>query len=129
MKWLPLILAAVALPAKAEDVIVPSGQPVQFVEMLHDANGTEGLTIRFRFLAPQIARDTGWVSIDAALEDIDHLCSSYAVPRLSGMQPMPEQIVISLMDRLVEFGTANPDATQFFEAYRIENGSCIWEGL
>ena len=114
---------------QAESVQVPSGQPVQFIEMLQDARGSEGLTMRFRFLAPQIAKETGSIGIDSALEDIDSLCAAYAAPAVADMRPAPRQIVISLMDRIVEFGATNPDATQFFEAYRIENGTCIWEGL
>ena len=129
MRWLIATLMIAPLPALAETVAVPSGQPVRFVEMLQDPNGSEGLTLRFRFLAPQIARDTGSVSIDAALEDIDSLCADFAAIEVANMRPQPEQIVISLMDRLVDFGATNPDATQFFEAYRIEDGTCIWEGL
>ena len=53
----------------------------------------------------------------------------FAPIEVANMHPQPEQIVISLMDRLVDFGATNPDATQFFEAYRIEDGTCIWEGL
>ena len=41
--------------------------------------------------------------------------------------PQPSQIVISLSDRAVPFGEADPEATQFFEAYRVEGGACIWE--
>ena len=129
MRSLVVAIMLMAGPAQAESVTVPSGQPVQFIEMLQDAEGSEGLTLRFRFLAPQIARDGGSVGIDAALEDIGSLCADFAAPTVAEMRPVPQQIVISLMDRMVEFGATNPDATQFFEAYRIENGTCIWEGL
>ena len=129
MRGLVVAIMLMAGPAQAESVTVPSGQPVQFIEMLQDAEGSEGLTLRFRFLAPQIARDGGSVGIDAALEDIGSLCADFAAPTVAEMRPVPQQIVISLMDRMVEFGATNPDATQFFEAYRIENGTCIWEGL
>jgi len=33
-------------------------------------------------------------------------------------------IVISMMDRPVVFGTSDPNATQFFEAFRIKEDSC-----
>jgi len=42
---------------------------------------------------------------------------------------MPDQIIIVLSDREVEFGVADPDATQYFEAYRPEDGACFWEGF
>ena len=40
-----------------------------------------------------------------------------------------EVIVISLADRVTEFGVSDPEATQFFEAFRLSNDTCIWEGL
>ncbi len=57
------------------------------------------------------------------------LCETYALPRIGGMVPEPQQIVIVLADRAVPFGEAAPEAVQFFEAYRPENGACIWELL
>jgi hypothetical protein len=41
--------------------------------------------------------------------------------------PIPSQIIISLEDRPVPFGEADPEAVQYFEAFRVENGACIWE--
>ena len=130
----PAVLIVAALTAGAAlaeggvVVPVPSGQHVELHEVLLDESPGETWA-RFRFLAPQIARETGSIGIDAALEDIDSLCAAYAAPAVADMRPAPRQIVISLMDRIVEFGATNPDATQFFEAYRVENGTCIWEGL
>ena len=108
-------------------VPVPSGQPVIFHDVITDAPGPEGLTIRFRFLAPQIARDLGAVTYDIAAADMLHLCQTYALPRVSSIGPQPSQIVISLSDMPVPFGEAVPEATQFFDAYRLEEGTCILE--
>ncbi len=124
-RLLPLALIAIALPAAAEEPIaVPSGQQVTFLEAIHDAPGPEGLTARFRFLAPGIA---GELPFEAAVEDMQALCDHFALPRIPAIGPVPAQIVISLSDRPVEFGLPDPEATQFFEAYRIEDGTCIWE--
>lgn len=126
MRWLfPLLLAC---PALAEEVAVPSGQAVTFVDMIPDTAGAMGLTYRFRFLAPGIAAGGG-VPFEVAAADMAHLCVSYALPRISETGPQPEQIVIALMDRPVEFGQSDPDAVQFFEAYRPDNGACIWEAF
>ena len=51
----------------------------------------------------------------------------FALPRIDPHGPQPAQVIISLSDRPVPFGEVEPDVTQFFEAYRIENGACIWE--
>ena len=106
---------------------MPSGQAVTHVDTIQGAQGAAGLTVRFRFLAPAIAREGGSVDADAAFADMQALCDSYAMPRLSSIGPQPAQIVISLMDREVAFGEAAPEATQFFEAFRPEGGACVWE--
>ena len=40
-----------------------------------------------------------------------------------------DMIVVSLADRETEFGQSDPDVTQFFEAYRPVDNTCIWEAL
>jgi hypothetical protein len=122
------MLAMLAMPAAAQDLIpVPSGMAVSWVDTVNDAQGPMGLTARFRFLAPQIG--TGAVGFETASADMQALCDSYALPRISVTGPQPAQIVIVLMDRVVEFGAADEDATQFFEAYTVQDGACIWEAF
>lgn len=108
---------------------VPSGQLVTHHDTISGEQGPAGLTARFRFIAPQIAREGGTMPFELAAGDMDHLCETYALPRLSELGPQVAQIVITLMDRPVTFGQPDPDATQFFEAYRPEDGRCIWEGF
>lgn len=112
-----------------EEIKVPSGQAVTFVDMIRDAPGPEGLTYRFRFLAPAIDRAAGTVTDEQAMDDMADLCSTYVLPRLANLGPTPSQIVISLADRPVDFGTPNPDATQFFEAFSLQDGACVWDGF
>ncbi|MBS0565647.1 MAG: acetolactate synthase [Proteobacteria bacterium] len=97
--------------------------------MVRDTGGPDGLTYRFRFLAPAIARAGGTVSADAAEADMQALCESYALPRIATTGPVPQEIVISLSDRPVNFGEPAPDATQYFEAYRPEGKTCVWQGF
>lgn len=103
---------------------VPSGQPITLLEVILNEPGTEGATARFRFLAPEITPEGDF---DAAVADMQHLCDTYALQRIAGTVPMPQQIVISLSDREVGFGQSDPDATQFFEAFSIDTGICVWE--
>ena len=125
------VLLVMPLAALAEDVPipVPSGQTVTYFETIQNAQGPEGLTYRFRFIAPAIARDGGTVDAETALEDMAALCESFALPALPVSGPVPAQIIISLADRPVPFGEPAPEATQFFEAFRPEDGACIWEGF
>ncbi len=113
----------------AQPVEVPSGQPVEFYEVIRDVRGARGLAWRFRFVAPEIARNSGSINFETAARDMDHLCERFAIPRLPLMGPRPREVVISFSDRPLEFGEANPEITQFFEAYRIEDETCVWEGL
>jgi len=126
---LPLAALVVAAGPAAGQVGVelPSGQTVTLVDIVHDAPGAAGRTARFRFLAPQIARDGGSVDAETAFGDMQALCEEYALPRLPATGPVPAQIVITLMDREVAFGQPAPEATQFFEAFRPEGTTCIWE--
>ncbi len=99
---------------------VPSGQDVTLIDVVEDRAGTDGTALRFRFLAPAITS----IGFDAASDDLRALCEGYAMNHLTGT---PSQIVISLSDRVVPFGESSPDATQYFEAFSLNDGHCIWE--
>lgn len=119
-------LALLAAPALAEDVPVPSGQRVTLEDVIWGEPGDEGLTVRFRFLAPAIGR--GGVGFARASADMQHLCDSYALPRaVTVTGPRPERIIVSLSDVPVPFGEAAPEAVQFIEVYSVAGGRCVWE--
>lgn len=118
------MLASAAAAAEAEEIVTPSGMAVTWLETVHGAPGPEGLTARFRFLAPAIAGD---VAFETAAEDMHWLCETFALPRLSAIGPQPSQVVISLADRDLPFGQTDPEAVQYFEAYRPAGDVCEWE--
>jgi hypothetical protein len=110
----------------AEPIPVPSGQMVTLQDVVLNIPGPAGLTARFRFVAPGIA--DGTVDFDTAVADMQALCDGYALPRaITGTGPAPQQIIISLAAVPTVFGEPAPDVVQYFEAYRIEDGACIWE--
>ncbi len=123
------ILLALAVPAMAEPIPVPSGQSVTLLDVITDVPGPAGATHRYRFLAPGIARENPSVTGEEILTDMDHLCNEVVIPALNASDSVPRQIIISLSDQPVDFGVANPEITQFFEAYAIQGASCIWEGF
>jgi hypothetical protein len=118
-----------SLPGNGQQVAVPSGQSVTLQEVLWNVPGPDGLTARFRFLAPQIARNGGTVSFETASADMAWLCQNFAIDRISTLGPAPQQVIISLADRDIPFGQTDEEATQFFDAYRIEDGKCVWEAF
>lgn len=107
-------------------VEVPSGQEVFWQDVIWNVPGPEGMVTRFRFIAPGIAAEGG-VGFDAAAADMQHLCDSFALPRLSEFGAGEAQVVISLSAAPVEFGAAAPDVVQFFESYSVADGACRWE--
>ncbi|WP_189799373.1 DUF6497 family protein [Tateyamaria sp. syn59] len=115
-----------ASPIFAQEV--PSGQQVTLSEVLVDEVGAERW-LRFRFLAPDIARDGGTVSYAEAEQDFQSLCDDFALSYIASFELSADVVVISFMDRPVPFGTPDPDATQFFEAFRPGPDGCEWEEL
>ena len=120
-----LLLAAGACeeeaPPAGDAIAVPSGRVVQALDVVTDLAGPQGATARFRFVVP------GLLPEEDASADMQAICDSYALPRTEGMVPAPQQIVITFADRALPFGEPAPDAVQFFEAYSLQDGSCIWE--
>lgn len=126
MKLLFAALVLLASPVAAIDV--PSRQPVTLNEVLVDEVGKEAW-VRFRFVTPQIARETGSVTYEAAAEDMTHLCERLAIPYIGEFALTADVIIIALADRITEFGIPDPEATQFIEAYRPDGDTCSWEPL
>ena len=110
----------------AEYLELPSGQQVYLQEFVYGQRGPWGLTMRYRFVAPEIGAG-GSVDFAAASSDMQYLCDTYALPRIPAIGPQPNQIIISMSDRELDFGAAAPDAVQYFEAYNIVDGACVWE--
>lgn len=107
--------------------VVPSGVVHRVYDIILDVKPDGVLTYaRFRFVAPEIGEAAG-PSYDDLQPDFQVLCDDYALPIVKAGAEHVDRIVISLSDREVEFGFADPQATQYFEAFKAENGLCIWE--
>lgn len=122
-----LFAAMLASGAQAQPVTVPSGQDVEYVNVVRDARGSRGLTWRFRFVAPDIDRASGQIDHETAMKDMDFLCQNFAIERLPNIGPRPNQVIISLSSQPIDFGASDPEITQFFEVYGIVDNDCIWE--
>ncbi len=125
-----VMLLTLSLGAKAhsgqtevELLVLPSGLETTLQERVTDETGA-GPVHRFRFVAPDF---TGAVDLETVTADLEFLCNGYALETLSAEGAEAGQIIISLADKPSEFGIYDPDITQVFEAYRVENGLCIWE--
>ncbi|KMK67691.1 DUF6497 family protein [Puniceibacterium sp. IMCC21224] len=117
-----------ALPVRAADdgLTLPSGLDVSLIGRVDEGAAT-GPIHRFRFVAPGIrAEDHGLEQLSA---DMDYLCQNVALPHLIQEGAATGRIVVSLAQAATEFGVANPDIRQFFEAYSVDGNRCIWEAF
>jgi hypothetical protein len=107
---------------------LPSGQSLILHEVLVDQVGGEEW-VRFRFVAPGIARSGGAFGFAEIEADFAHLCTYVALPYLRTYELAPDLVAVTMMDRVVSFGQTDPDATQYVDVFRVVSGDCIWEGL
>ncbi|MBP1804796.1 DUF6497 family protein [Rubellimicrobium aerolatum] len=103
-----------AAPARAEPGALSSGG-------LSDA--APGGLARFRLVVPGLGGEGA--GYDAVAGDFGWLCEAMALPALAANGWAPAEVVVALSDREVAFGAADPEAVQFFEGFRIEDGTCV----
>ncbi len=83
---------------------------------------TGGLA-RFRLVVPGLGGPGA--DYDAVAGDFAWLCAELALPALAANGWTPTEVVIALSDRETAFGVLDPEAAQFFEGFRIEDGTCV----
>ena len=133
-KWATVFAAfggALAGAAMAGDLeespAVPSGYEIFLHELLFETRQDNSKVARFRYVMPIIGQEA--VTFADVEQDFEYLCASQALMRLAAEEGNVDQVIISLSDRETDFGATSNVATQFFEAYSIKNGTCIWEGF
>lgn len=113
-------------PVVADPTVLPSGFHVEHFDTIRE-EGDQGVVMRVRFVAQGLGGDGA--DYASLAPDMEHLCQVFA-PRLAAETgEIPRRIVVSLMSEPTEFGIANPQVTQYFESYLVENGLCIWEAF
>jgi len=118
---------ATTAAGQEEALAVPSDNPVWLQEWFIDPLADGQLDYaRFRFVMPALAQGTRFEQIEA---NFAHLCENVAMPLLAQAGLSAPRVVVSVAERETEFGTASPGLRQFFEAFRVENNLCIWEGF
>lgn len=124
--------AAVPAATPAAPIALPSGQVVTLFQVIWPSGAeTRGeRRLRYRFVAPRIARDAPQrVGARAAEDDLLYLCNHFALPALRRDGRQVDEIVITLMARPVPFGSTDPGVRQFIDTFLVEGDHCQWEGL
>jgi Family of unknown function (DUF6497) len=125
--WPAQAQGRVTLPGDDTPLVVPSGQGVTLHEVIVDTPTPDAAIFRFRYLAPAIARSGGTMDFESSISDMQGLCETHALARLTTPLREHVQVIISFADIAVPFGETNPEATQFFMAFDIKDGQCILE--
>ncbi|MDV7145266.1 DUF6497 family protein [Tropicimonas sp. TH_r6] len=126
MKWLGLVLALGAGAAQAEELVTPSGLEVEFLDRVVEEQMGGQVWLTLRYVSPRIGFDEGELGYDAVAADIDHLCDHEGL-RAAAEAGGVDQVMIALMDRAVERGVHDPEATMFIGAYLPTDGGCVWQ--
>lgn len=108
---------------------LPSGHTAELSEVIWSGAEEGAPMVRFRFLdaeLPARVKKNGFVDAE---EDMAHLCATVALPAIKQSGAAPEQVIISIADRYLPLGEADPEVVQLFEAYSVAGGSCEWEGF
>lgn len=98
----------------------PSGQAVALYERVPEPDVAQ---VRYRFLAPEL----GSQHYDAVAADLPWLCTNVALPDLRALGLAADLVVISVGDRVVPLGQMDAEAVQYFDAFRITDGTCTLE--
>ena len=112
-----------ALPLRAE-VALPSGLEAALLEGFVELQPDGARWGRFRYVMPALAEGADF---DAVQQDFSALCEGQALPMLEAAGETVALVVVSLMDKPMEFGQSDPGTVQFFESFAIRDGRCIWE--
>ena len=127
-----ICLLTLAAPAMAADrMAVPSGQVIVPYEMLWEDHRDEGengeVWLVLRFLTPGIKAGENALKFGDVAPDIDFICEEVGLPLVEMTGGGVDQVIVTLMDQAIPRGMRNAEVTQYMSAYRVSEGTCIWE--
>ena len=126
MRTLIFCLALGAGAAQAQELAMPSGLTVHFLDRFLEQHSGDETWLTLRYVTAQIGEDDGKLRYDDVVDDIDRLCESEGLKAAAEIGGV-DQVVITLMDREVERGVHDPEATMYIGAYLPTEGGCVWE--
>lgn len=124
-----IVAAAILLSGQgvaAQDLTLPSGLEVNFLDRYVEVQSDGETWLTLRFLSPRIGLDEGELGYDEISGDLDALCESRGRAEAAEAGEV-QQVNITLMDRAVEWGTFDPQATMFIGAYLLTETGCVWQ--
>ena len=110
---------------QAAEIALPSGAAPTLYQVIQEVQPDGAQWLRLRYVLPDLTR-ADYPQIEA---DFAVLCQAHALAYAAENAPDTHSAVISIGAAETEFGVATPDVAQFFEAFRLENATCIWEAF
>lgn len=117
------LVCLAALPVYAE-VALPSGFEANLLEGFVEVQPDGARWARFRYVMPALSEKA---EFDTVQQDFVTLCEAQALPMLDAAGEQVVLVVVSLMDKPMDFGQSDPGTIQYFETFAIRDGRCIWE--
>ncbi|MCF7699677.1 DUF6497 family protein [Loktanella sp. M215] len=108
----------------AQQIAVPSGLEISLYDVILDADSQ---VARFRFLVPAIAPEAGNKTFGDVIGDLQFVCDSVIVPALLEHGWTTGDVVLSVSDKPVDFGTYDSQVVQYFQPFRLDRDTCVWE--
>lgn len=121
--WAACAVIVASAPAVAQEVSVPSGHAMALYDVILE---DDTQTARFRFHVPAIGGPDPLTFSDV-VADFQYLCDTLVIPGLAANGWAAKDIVISMSAEQVDFGQITAEVAQFFQPFRVENDTCIWE--
>ncbi|SNT19335.1 DUF6497 family protein [Tropicimonas sediminicola] len=112
--------------AAAQEVSLPSGLVVSFHDRIVEVQSDGETWLTLRYISPRIGAEDGEVGYDEISADLDALCETQGRAEAAEAGAV-QQVNITLMDRAIERGTFDPEATMFIGAYLLTDMGCVWQ--
>lgn len=113
-----------AAPVAAQQIAVPSGLDITLYDVILEPDTQ---TARFRFVVPAIDPAAEAKTFEDVIDDLKYVCDSVVVPALASNGWSSGEIVMSVSDKPVAFGIYDAETMQFFQPFRLDDATCVWE--
>lgn len=126
-----LLLTPSGLFADDHQFYAPSGLVFDPPEVIFEPVGvlaTQAKRLRLRFVAPQIS-DTEKFGFEKLEADFEYLCTVSGLKIAKRSAPKLEQIIVSISSDPIALGETVPSVAQYFDAFSVVDGTCIWDGI
>jgi len=123
IRYMTAFALSAAAPVFAQEVSVPSGLDVRLFDVILEEDAP---LARFRFVAPAIGGATP-VGFTEMADDLQYLCEALVIPGLAANGWTAQEVVISLSEKELPFGTVSAEIAQYFQPFSVQDDTCIWE--